>query len=743
MYKTPVVVEIFYSSAWHDVTALGDVAANPSIAITRGRVDETQQFAPGKCTLTLLNEDARYSPRNPLSPLYGLIGRNTPIRVSVTGFGIRFTGEIESWPQEWDVRGKVAIVPITAYGITRRLGAGGANAPVKSAQRRYYDTVSPAPVAYWPLESGDQRAALSFPSGLKGGPDLEVGHSAAFDVPQPFSAAGGVTPGPPGAASATDTHAGGFLRGAIPAVAGATRARAEVSFLVDGIDDYTQGPTMVGFRNPLPATILTSDGLNMSYIICEFVQQGPSHTVDDPFYLDVTWSGGAGTGFGMDTDHPIVLHDNAWYIVQFDISSANSGADTAWSVRVRGTNGLDRTYSGTATGFPWAPPTMTVTNTISTGIDRQAHLAAWSGTAVPSADDSFAAFLGFAGETVAERLARLGDEDGIVTALVGDAGTVMGPQPVGTAMSIRQDCIDADGGLLVENRDDLGLTYIALDALYNQPAGATLSYTAKEVAPPLKPLEDTRYLANDVTVTTPGGQSATVTRETGPLNVQEPGDDPQGVGRYEKSVPLNVDTVAQADAAAGWFVHLGTWDEPRYPTVSVNLTGLHDAGKTALMGDIADLDVAGRLEVTNPPAWQGPDTISQLVQGYGEIVGTHRWTWTGNTSPAGPYDVKQLAATPPDDDDLDGWLLPDSLTLHTTVNATATSWSVDIDPLMDTASSEFPCRAFCDGEEIRITACSGASSPQTWTVVRSVNGISKGHTAGAAIDLADPLVLSR
>jgi hypothetical protein len=40
---------------------------------------------PGSCTITFNNKGGYFSPRNPLSPLYGQIGRNTPVRVSAVG----------------------------------------------------------------------------------------------------------------------------------------------------------------------------------------------------------------------------------------------------------------------------------------------------------------------------------------------------------------------------------------------------------------------------------------------------------------------------------------------------------------------------------------------------------------------------------------------------------------------------------------------------------------------------------
>jgi len=43
-----------------------------------------------------------------------------------------------------------------------------------------------------------------------------------------------------------------------------------------------------------------------------------------------------------------------------------------------------------------------------------------------------------------------------------------------------------------------------------------------------------------------------------------------------------------------------------------------------------------------------------------------------------------------------------------------------------------------EGERVTVTNISGASSPQTFTVTRSVNGIVKAHAAGLAVSLFRP-----
>jgi hypothetical protein len=53
------------------------------IEIARGRKDWSQRTDFGTCSMQIDNTDLRFSPRNPLGPYYGQLGRNTPVEVSV------------------------------------------------------------------------------------------------------------------------------------------------------------------------------------------------------------------------------------------------------------------------------------------------------------------------------------------------------------------------------------------------------------------------------------------------------------------------------------------------------------------------------------------------------------------------------------------------------------------------------------------------------------------------------------
>jgi hypothetical protein len=81
----PRVTELFYGGAWHDIS--GHVRESSPVTITRGVSAEGNQPDPMAASAVLDNRSGNYSPRNPHSALYGLIGRNTPWRFSITAGG--------------------------------------------------------------------------------------------------------------------------------------------------------------------------------------------------------------------------------------------------------------------------------------------------------------------------------------------------------------------------------------------------------------------------------------------------------------------------------------------------------------------------------------------------------------------------------------------------------------------------------------------------------------------------------
>lgn len=77
------VTQLLVDGVWTDVTDVGGgVRYEPNITVERSSLGYLSKGDPTKVTLNLDNRDGTYSPKNLLSPLYGMLGRNTKLRVA-------------------------------------------------------------------------------------------------------------------------------------------------------------------------------------------------------------------------------------------------------------------------------------------------------------------------------------------------------------------------------------------------------------------------------------------------------------------------------------------------------------------------------------------------------------------------------------------------------------------------------------------------------------------------------------
>ena len=74
---------------WTDISSyvLQREGTEPAITVSRGRPDETSSATPSSAAMQWNNRNGQFSPRNPTGPYYGLLGRNTPLRISVPDSG--------------------------------------------------------------------------------------------------------------------------------------------------------------------------------------------------------------------------------------------------------------------------------------------------------------------------------------------------------------------------------------------------------------------------------------------------------------------------------------------------------------------------------------------------------------------------------------------------------------------------------------------------------------------------------
>lgn len=93
--------DLFYDQRWNEIPnedTRGALAQAGGLGIQRGLPNESGEAQPTRCDLSLNNRDGKYSPRNPFSPLFGKLGRNTQLRARVVGeqFETAPTAEIKS-----------------------------------------------------------------------------------------------------------------------------------------------------------------------------------------------------------------------------------------------------------------------------------------------------------------------------------------------------------------------------------------------------------------------------------------------------------------------------------------------------------------------------------------------------------------------------------------------------------------------------------------------------------------------
>ena len=525
---------------------------------------------------------------------------------ALTNRKTRFVGEIASWTPRWDTGGFDVVTDIEAAGVLRRLGVGAV--PTKSPFYREFTSpgrMSAGIVAYWPMEDGAD--ATSFASPYAGHPAMTI--------------TGSVTPAAYSdwvASDAIPTIGTGSLKVVVPT--------------------YTVTESVVGFFVKVPAA-----GVVSTQRLISLTQVGTARTwslyVNTSGNLDLRAYDSIGTqvlatGFGSDT-----INGLEKYIVT---ELAPSGSDTVYTVTV-----VDIAASSPTTVPNNITSVFTISGTLSTyttstitqirfGEDGAMNSTVLGHLAVGNAATAFSAsagvLVGWNAEEAPSRIARIGAEENLHSYPTGPGDEQCGPQPTGTALDIMRAAEAVDEGILAELRGLLGLRYVTRASMYNQPAALTLSYSGDDgLVAPLAPADDDQGVTNDVTVARTSGSSARATQSTGALSTAAP---PSGIGLYDTSYTLNLLDDSQPHFHAGWRLHIGTWDETRYPTVSVNLANAPTSIETA-----AAVDVGSRLTITDLPSWLPPDDLSLRVEGYTETLDQFTWTLVYNCSPHGPWTV--------------------------------------------------------------------------------------------------------
>ena len=624
----------------------------------------------------------------------------------------RFHGEVSEWPAETDDSDTDSIVRITAQSLKRRLDSG--RDPLKSVLARRVPGYSPR--AYWSLEEGsDASRAYSPIDGVK--PMTTLNMTFASESSLPSSAALPIVATQNGAVTSR-------LSGQVPAGGSAStwsvwwlyRLNSQPSDYASYMSIQTTG-TVRDWRIQIKDTGTRILGYNSDgvAVVSQLIATGP-----DLF--------------------------NQWVLCRFYAQQV--GGNVTWRIvwqDVGGdAGGFDDTFAGTLGRVTSVGSPPNGWNQLVDGL-ALGHLSVWDAIDTdayenPTGTATGTMLLGFAGEFTADRITRVARENDVPLAWRGKrfAGERVGPQPVDTFLTALREATTADGGILLDQRARNGFLYLSPSALQNQTPKLTLDYTAPgNVIGVFSPVDDDSALENDSTVQREGGSSGRYEKLEGSLNVNPPELDEDGVGRYAKQVTLSLYADEQCEGLAAWRVHLGTWDEARFPTLTVDARAVVDQ-----LPEVAQLDVGDVIKVTGVPTKHSFNDLYLLVMGYTEVLNLFRWQVTFNCVPYGPWMTAVVGEARAD---------TSGSTLEVAATDTATTLQV-VNEAAPWARSgdypgDFPMDILVDGERMTLTAVTGAredsfnrtvtggwgtmDTGQTWTVTGSAADYAVGSGYGS------------
>lgn len=602
--------------------------------------------------------------------------------------------EVTAWPPvRTDLSANYTVIDLEASGILRRLTTTGQ--PLRSAMYRYMTTLSPSElIGYWPCEDADGSTAIA--SGLDGGRSMAVEGSPSWATSSVFAASDPL----PELNSA-------LVKVNLPAypISSTSGTETQIRFFLDIPSSTVADATVV-------ARIYT-DAWPIARLDVVY-NTASSGTLKLLAYADL------GVGDVLISTSSTVsptggLNGKNCY---WGIGAEQSGADVIYTLAVSQvgegaghSTTLDPTGAGALGAFtkfqfnPNKDMTSVVFGHVSLHVGAAVVLTILSDIGSPS--DAWN------GELAGRRFERLCSEEGVPFQRWGnlDKTPTMGNQHSDDLDHLLEECEKTDGGIRYEPRDVFALGYRTALSMSAQSTGLTVDYDSNELFDDPKPTDDDRYTKNLITAVRSTGSSYTLKQSSGPLNVNDPADDPDGVGVYPGDLTVYTQYDQQVLNPASWALHLGTVDELRYPGVYVNLANERIAADAALVADVERLDVGERLVLSSLPDDWGNGSAAQLVNKITEVLGNFEHDITFDCSPGSPWDVAVMdeAGELPARRDTYGSEVSAAIDSDdTSVNVYTTSgpwWITD-----STFPDDFPMALDIAGEEVSVSSCVSAAS---------------------------------
>lgn len=646
----------------------------------------------------------------------------------------RHHGEITSWPQPRDITGNNAWVDIESTGVLNREQQGtpeensalyksytnpaGSIDQLPDAYGNYATRGPYYPVAYWPMEDDVLPGADT---------DAEPQDLTWSSIVRNFRTGGQQDPKP------------GIVTGTVEFGSDNTffASKSAAKFTTNSmirfpVDNAESGAWLAEF------IIYAPDGITNGSRIAEVRQTGADRIIR------LTYSA---------TDTLVLtVHDAAG--TQIDTSGSLSAAinrrHNRLSIFADGTGGYNLLYENqsdrVATNLGSALGTTTGriyevrlnANQTMNGV-YLAHLAVFDGedaTTYPYGSGKNATLTqasdldAWRKEPAARRAERLTWEQQLVNYNIGDSGPWMGIQSTKSYVQSMQDVQATDMGYVYEPRNILGLGYRTRTSMYNQPVMLDLSYEGNDLSGTFSPVRDNRGSVNDMTVVKDFGAKGRYELTEGTRSTQNP---PNGIGRYRDEQTISLYRDRDLVSQAAWRVFVGTRDDLRVDTITIAL-------ENPRIGDVADnvyrfytADIGDRIQLTDLPLLLLPDDMELSIVGYTETFDQFQHTITFNCVPGSAFAVGQTVETTSTTSSKTN---SQTTTLNEALDTTETGVDVAIESgsaLWTTSGVDFDI--VIGGERMTVTSVSGASSPQTFTVTRSVNGVVKSHSTGASVQL--------
>lgn len=568
-----------------------------------------------------------------------------------------------------------------------------------------YRTSAPAslPIVYWPCEDGDQATQIS--SGLVGGAPMAIsGATPDFGSENEFPCSAPIL-------------------------------RINDAELVANILDYTD--TNQAFTLTFLLSMPDSDEGATGSDLFQFYTSGTGWSWD----LKYTANGAGSLQLLVFSSASALLFDSG----QIDFGLRGDKCQVTLIAEQVGGSVVYSLYKTSLTGLVGGVGPLTVTSVTTLGKCLQLRVNPAGGyqqvgfghiALVPDVWDANMTLrdvIGWSGQSALQRLQRLCYEENISLTYHVDwdlVTTALGAQKVDRMANLLKEPALSDGGFLYAPRGAIGLEYRSRGSLANQTAIASFSASGKQILPPFDPVDDHADTHNRVEVTRVDGTTAVSERITGPLSTQAP---PNGIGLRDDSYTLSLASDDQTQDHADWRLGLGTVDQYRLPRFQVTPAGAASVG----MEKLTSISIGSRVDITSLASLKDIyDDLPQIVLGYTLRVGTTYFpTLEMNTV---PYEVyRAFALTGNNFARPDGY---DSST-NSSMNTSTTSMSVKSTSgiyLWSTDPADCPFNVIVGGEVMRVTAVVNETSPQTFTVVRAVNGVVKSHAADEPVSLAEP-----